>query len=90
MLFNELEMFLSQSAPQQFQKQLLSNEVHSNLSSIDCDLQPEICRTRYYVSELDILKATRYALYREVARFGDNFRGSNLTALYVFMSALAE
>ncbi|VDK54403.1 unnamed protein product [Anisakis simplex] len=90
MLFNELEMFLSQSAPQHFQKQLLSNEVHSNFSSIDCDLQPEICRTRYYVSELDILKATRYALYREVARFGDNFRGSNLTALYVFMSALAE
>lgn len=37
-----------------------------------------------------MLKATRYALFREVARTGNSLVGVNLTALYTFISALAE
>uniref|UniRef100_A0A914RKM8 Sulfhydryl oxidase n=1 Tax=Parascaris equorum TaxID=6256 RepID=A0A914RKM8_PAREQ len=37
-----------------------------------------------------MLKATRYALFREVARTGHSLVGVNLTALYTFISALAE
>lgn len=67
----------------------------------NCDLEPEKyedclkkmknrrCRPLYYVSESDMLKAMRYALFREVARTGDALQGVNLTALHSFVSALA-
>ncbi|KHN70952.1 Sulfhydryl oxidase 2 [Toxocara canis] len=87
LLFSELEIFLDKNNQQTTKSFMTSN---ANRSSISCELYPEICRSRYYVSELDMLKAIRYALYREVARTGSSLNGANLTALYNFLSALAE
>ncbi|TKR80704.1 hypothetical protein L596_014733 [Steinernema carpocapsae] len=61
-----------------------------NRTSTSCDTEPEKCRQRYYVSESDMLKAMRYALFREVARTGNELSGANLTALYSFVDALAD
>lgn len=47
------------------------------------------CRELFFVSETDILKALRYALYREVAFGGDFLSGENLTALSDFVHLLA-
>jgi hypothetical protein len=48
------------------------------------------CKVLYYASEQDMLKALRYALLREVTRSGGYLHGSNLTALYTFVDALAQ
>lgn len=37
-----------------------------------------------------MLKAVRYAVYREVPRKGDHLSGDNLTALHSFVDALAK
>lgn len=48
------------------------------------------CRALYYTSELDMLKAMRYALLREVTRPGGYLVGSNLTALHNFVDLLSQ
>lgn len=56
----------------------------------DCDKDPEKCRQQFYVSESDMLKAIRYAIYREVSRNSGNLSGENLTSLYNFIDLLAN
>ncbi|VDL70238.1 unnamed protein product [Nippostrongylus brasiliensis] len=48
------------------------------------------CRSMFYVSEVDMLKAMRYALFRESSRSGGPLTGTNLTALHAFVSLLAD
>lgn len=53
-------------------------------------VQSPRCRPLYYVSESDVLKALRYALFQEVRRTGYPLHGANLTALHNFVSVLAQ
>uniref|UniRef100_A0A914XE73 Sulfhydryl oxidase n=1 Tax=Plectus sambesii TaxID=2011161 RepID=A0A914XE73_9BILA len=55
-----------------------------------CRIRPDKCKELYFVSETDMLKAIRYALYNDVPRAGGMFSGTNLTALRNFVSLLAE
>ncbi|MFH4983842.1 hypothetical protein AB6A40_010551 [Gnathostoma spinigerum] len=55
-----------------------------------CTEHPEICQAMFYVSELDMLKAVRYALLQEVTRMGDHFSGDNLTAIITFYDDLIQ
>ncbi|KAH7729547.1 Protein F35G2.1 a [Aphelenchoides avenae] len=57
---------------------------------IDCNAQPERCKSLYYVSETDMLKAVRAALLDEVTRANDFIRGQNFTNLYNFLVLLSE
>ncbi|KAI6209935.1 Sulfhydryl oxidase [Aphelenchoides besseyi] len=56
----------------------------------DCEENPEKCKQQFYVSELDMLKSIRYALFREVSRNGGELAGENLTNLHNFMDVLAH
>uniref|UniRef100_A0A915A6K8 Sulfhydryl oxidase n=2 Tax=Parascaris univalens TaxID=6257 RepID=A0A915A6K8_PARUN len=87
LLFGEIERFLKKDVEDVTPSLTAAPKTQT---SQPCDLYPHICRSRYFVSELDMLKATRYALFREVARTGHSLVGVNLTALYTFISALAE
>uniref|UniRef100_A0A914XN90 Thioredoxin domain-containing protein n=1 Tax=Plectus sambesii TaxID=2011161 RepID=A0A914XN90_9BILA len=55
-----------------------------------CKRNPDKCETLYFVSETDMLKAMRYALYNDVPRAGGNFTGHNLTALKDFLDLLVN
>ncbi|KAK5972587.1 Sulfhydryl oxidase [Trichostrongylus colubriformis] len=86
LLLAELEGFLS-SDPETTQ----SVQFHSRKNKTNpCDKDPEKCRSLYYVSEVDMLKAMRYALFRESSRSGMPLFGTNLTALHAFVSLLAD
>uniref|UniRef100_A0A915D4D0 Sulfhydryl oxidase n=1 Tax=Ditylenchus dipsaci TaxID=166011 RepID=A0A915D4D0_9BILA len=96
LLLNELEEFLRGEAEDAAKGLTFgSRKAHSNSSSSiatenACNKNPEKCKAMYFVSELDMLKAVRYALYREVSRTGGNLFGANLTALYTFVNSLAS
>ncbi|KAK6033329.1 thioredoxin [Ostertagia ostertagi] len=87
LLLAELEGFLS-GRPE---AAVPTVQFHSRKNRTNpCDADPEKCRTLYYVSEVDMLKAMRYALFRESSRSGGSLVGSNLTALHGFVSLLAD
>lgn len=48
------------------------------------------CKTMYFVSETDMLKAMRAALLDEVTRANEFIRGQNFTNLYNFLVLLSE
>ncbi|GMT24926.1 hypothetical protein PFISCL1PPCAC_16223 [Pristionchus fissidentatus] len=57
---------------------------------IDCNANPERCRSMYYVSETDMLKAMRMALYDEVIKTGNFVAADNFTNLYEFVNVLSN
>nr|CDJ92431.1 Thioredoxin and Erv1 Alr domain containing protein [Haemonchus contortus] len=86
LLLAELEGFLSNADSEQ-----QSARFHSRKNKTSpCNADPEKCRALYYVSEVDMLKAMRYALFRESTRTGTPLSGTNLTALHGFVSLLAD
>ncbi|KJH40774.1 Erv1 / Alr family protein [Dictyocaulus viviparus] len=87
LLLAELENFIKSESHSLQQSAVL----HSKKNGTDiCDTDPQKCRDLFYVSEVDMLKALRYALYRESTRTGDPLTGTNLTALHSFVSLLAD
>ena len=86
LLLTELEEFLTND---QDNKDVAFSSRKNKTSNI-CNENPEKCKMLYYVSEIDMLKAMRYAVFREVGRNGGNLSGPNLTALYSFVDALAQ
>ncbi|CAD5229762.1 unnamed protein product [Bursaphelenchus okinawaensis] len=65
-------------------------EEQTNSTVNECERNPDSCKAKYYASELDMLKAMRYALLREVTRNGGDISGNKLSALYTFTDALAN
>ncbi|VDK28215.1 unnamed protein product [Gongylonema pulchrum] len=57
---------------------------------IQCEKYQERCRELYYVSETDMLKAMRMALFDEVIKSTGRISESNFTALLSFVSMLAD
>ncbi|VIO87452.1 Uncharacterized protein BM_BM3841 [Brugia malayi] len=57
---------------------------------VQCELHHDRCRELYYVSETDMLKAMRMAIFDEVIKTNNNIAGTNFTALLDFISVLAE
>ncbi|PAV89759.1 hypothetical protein WR25_22417 [Diploscapter pachys] len=57
---------------------------------IDCARYPDRCRDLYYVSETDMLKAMRAALYDEVTRIPGFIQGNNFTHLLDFTTLLSN
>uniref|UniRef100_A0A915N4Y7 Sulfhydryl oxidase n=1 Tax=Meloidogyne javanica TaxID=6303 RepID=A0A915N4Y7_MELJA len=56
-----------------------------------CSNFPQICKRAYFVSELDLLKSARIALFNDVQMIGgENITGQNLRALYEFVDILAN
>ncbi|VDM75223.1 unnamed protein product [Strongylus vulgaris] len=84
LLLAELENFLKDPSEQSVQFHSRKNRTNP------CDADPEKCRALYYVSEVDMLKAIRYALFRETSRTNAPLAGSNLTALHAFVNLLAD
>lgn len=68
----------------------LSGTTTTTQAPVDCAVNPELCRKKYYVSELDMLKAARYTLLMEVGRTGDNLSGETLTAVKDFIDLLID
>ncbi|CAD5233476.1 unnamed protein product [Bursaphelenchus xylophilus] len=65
-------------------------EEKANSTINECERNPESCKARYFASELDMLKAMRYALLREVTRNGGDLSGEKLSSLYTFTDTLAN
>ncbi|KAL6722886.1 hypothetical protein Aduo_017959 [Ancylostoma duodenale] len=87
LLLTELENFLKdESDPSRQTVQFHSRKNKTN----PCDADPEKCRALFFVSEVDMLKAMRYALFRETSRTNAPLTGSNLTALHAFVNLLAD
>ncbi|EYC33929.1 hypothetical protein Y032_0001g170 [Ancylostoma ceylanicum] len=87
LLLTELENFLKDdSDPSRQTVQFHSRKNRTN----PCDADPEKCRALFFVSEVDMLKAMRYALFRETSRTNAPLTGSNLTALHAFVNLLAD
>ncbi|KAL3989996.1 Erv1 / Alr family protein [Acanthocheilonema viteae] len=84
LLLNELERFVVSENSK--------NEIKENAAQNQslCERDIVKCRQRYFVSETDILKAMRYALFDEVARTGKYLTGNNLTAVRDFLDMLAK
>ncbi|KAK6031649.1 Erv1 / Alr family protein [Ostertagia ostertagi] len=57
---------------------------------VDCQRFPERCREMFYVSETDMLKAMRMALYDEVIRTPGYIQNENLTGLTDFVTLLSN
>ncbi|RCN47689.1 thioredoxin [Ancylostoma caninum] len=57
---------------------------------VDCSRFPDRCREMYYVSETDMLKAMRMALYDEVVRTPGYIQGDNFTGLTDFVTLLSN
>uniref|UniRef100_A0A915NKZ1 Thioredoxin domain-containing protein n=1 Tax=Meloidogyne floridensis TaxID=298350 RepID=A0A915NKZ1_9BILA len=56
-----------------------------------CSNFPQVCKRAYFVSELDLLKSARIALFNDVQMIGgENITGQNLRALYEFVDVLAN
>uniref|UniRef100_A0A914C3Z0 Sulfhydryl oxidase n=1 Tax=Acrobeloides nanus TaxID=290746 RepID=A0A914C3Z0_9BILA len=87
LLLSELEEYLRNE--NNFRERDIAFSSRRNRTDI-CAANPEKCKVLYYASEQDMLKALRYALLREVTRSGGYLHGSNLTALYTFVDALAQ
>ncbi|CAI4228676.1 unnamed protein product [Auanema sp. JU1783] len=86
LLLTEIENFLSVS-----DNDLQNIQFSSRKNRTDpCEADPDKCQKLFYVSETDILKAMRYAMYRETARTGAPLAGNNLTALHSFMNLLVD
>uniref|UniRef100_A0A915DQQ7 Sulfhydryl oxidase n=1 Tax=Ditylenchus dipsaci TaxID=166011 RepID=A0A915DQQ7_9BILA len=56
---------------------------------IDCDKDPEHCKELYYVSERDMLKALKVALYNEILN-EDSTEGDNFDNLKNFLQLLID
>ncbi|VDO34355.1 unnamed protein product [Brugia timori] len=84
LFFNELESFLTNEESK--------NEIIQNTGQNQSICEKDIvkCRQRYFVSEADMLKAMRYALFDEVTRSGKYLMGNNLTAIRDFYDVLAK
>ncbi|VDN58765.1 unnamed protein product [Dracunculus medinensis] len=69
------------------------NANHIQLLLIDASrnhyIPLKLCRALYYVSETDMLKAMRMAIYDEVIKIGDKIQGDDFIALYNFIDLLA-
>uniref|UniRef100_A0AC35TKM9 Sulfhydryl oxidase n=1 Tax=Rhabditophanes sp. KR3021 TaxID=114890 RepID=A0AC35TKM9_9BILA len=87
LLFSEVESYFGNKDPS---RNPLTTEVKSNRTVVNCIVDPELCKKKYFVSESDMLKAIRYALYREVTRNGEDLKGNNLTALFNFVNLLSD
>ncbi|KAE9418066.1 hypothetical protein Angca_005187, partial [Angiostrongylus cantonensis] len=87
LLLSELKNFMNGTA----YLSMKSAQFHSRKNRTNpCDVDPEKCRELFYASEVDMLKAMRYALYRESSRTGGPLTGTNLTALHSFVGLLAD
>uniref|UniRef100_A0AAF5Q476 Sulfhydryl oxidase n=1 Tax=Wuchereria bancrofti TaxID=6293 RepID=A0AAF5Q476_WUCBA len=84
LFFNELESFLIN---EESKNEIIQNVVQ-NQSLCEKDIVKY--RQRYFVSEADMLKAMRYALFDEVTRSGKYLTGNNLTAIRDFYDVLAK
>ncbi|VDK84030.1 unnamed protein product, partial [Litomosoides sigmodontis] len=84
LLFNELERFLISENG----KNEIGENAVQNRSLCEADIVK--CRQKYFVSENDMLKSIRYAVFDEVARNGKNLSGNNLTAIRDFLDILAK
>ncbi|KAE9416511.1 hypothetical protein Angca_002586 [Angiostrongylus cantonensis] len=62
----------------------------TQISIVDCNIYPDSCRQLYFVSETDMLKAMRMALYDEVIRTPGYVKGENFTALADFITLLSN
>jgi len=62
----------------------------ASLKEQKCSADREQCQAQYFASELDMLKALRYALVREVSRSGVPLMGKSLTSLHNFLNTLAH
>ncbi|CAD6187199.1 unnamed protein product [Caenorhabditis auriculariae] len=87
LLLREIEGFLEKPSDNELQKIQFSSRKNKTM---DCKADPEKCRKLYFVSEVDMLKAMRYALFRESARTGAPLQAANLSALHSFISLLAD
>ncbi|PAV78067.1 hypothetical protein WR25_09263 [Diploscapter pachys] len=90
LLLREVEDFLGGPPVKNEVQSSMQFSSRKNKTTVDCEKQPEVCRDRYYVSEVDMLKSMRYALYRETARTGTPLELANLTALHSFVTLLAD
>ena len=61
-----------------------------NGSMINCKKDPERCKKLYYVSETDMLKAARMALYNEVLLNKDEIAGADFDHLRDFLQLLID
>ncbi|XGW28078.1 hypothetical protein V3C99_008131 [Haemonchus contortus] len=57
---------------------------------VDCNRFPDRCREMFYISETDMLKAMRMALYDEVIRTPGYIQDENLTGLTDFVTLLSN
>ncbi|VDK77764.1 unnamed protein product [Litomosoides sigmodontis] len=57
---------------------------------VKCELHGDRCRELYYVSETDMLKAIRIAIFDEVIKTDSIIAGANFTALLDFINVLSE
>ncbi|CAJ0573389.1 unnamed protein product, partial [Mesorhabditis spiculigera] len=89
MLMNEVEEFLG-TPTKSISNSIIQMHSRRPNRTAQCEENPAECRPLYYVSEVDMLKAMRYALFRETARNGTPLQGQNLTALYQFLNALSD
>ncbi|CCD61191.1 Sulfhydryl oxidase [Caenorhabditis elegans] len=87
LLLREIDQFLGKPTDNHLQTIHFSSRKNK---TIDCNKNPELCKPNYFVSEVDMLKAMRYALFRESARTGAPLQAANLSALYEFTSLLAD
>ncbi|KAF7635586.1 Sulfhydryl oxidase, partial [Meloidogyne graminicola] len=101
LLFNEFEQLLLNNNNKENKK--LANKffsrrkLNNNNNSISenhklfCENFPQICRRDFFVSELDLLKSARIALFNDVQMIGSDYiSGENLTALNDFVEILAK
>ncbi|CAJ0924411.1 unnamed protein product, partial [Mesorhabditis belari] len=89
MLLSEVEAFLG-TPTKSVSNSIIQMHSRRVNRTAQCEENPDECRPLYFVSEVDMLKAMRYALYRETARNGTPLHGNNLTALYQFLNALSD
>ncbi|CAB3399739.1 unnamed protein product [Caenorhabditis bovis] len=87
LLLREINGFLGKPSDHNLQSIHFSSRKNY---SLNCNKNPELCKPNYYVSEVDLLKAMRYALFRESVRTGGSLKAANLSALYSFTSLLAD
>uniref|UniRef100_A0A0K0ER31 Sulfhydryl oxidase n=1 Tax=Strongyloides stercoralis TaxID=6248 RepID=A0A0K0ER31_STRER len=88
MISGELESFFN--ADNMVETIINRTPERHNRSSIDCNTSPELCKPKYFVSEIDMLKAIKYSLTNEIELVGQNLTNNSLTALYNYVNMLND
>uniref|UniRef100_A0A1I8AYZ6 Sulfhydryl oxidase n=1 Tax=Meloidogyne hapla TaxID=6305 RepID=A0A1I8AYZ6_MELHA len=97
LLLNEFEQLLRNDSKETSKRSMSKFSSRRRFSSGSenyenfCNNFPQICKRAYFVSELDLLKSARIALFNDVQMIGgENITGQNLRALYEFVDILAN